>query len=497
MNPNTCDREETIVTIPRLEDRSSRFEYRLQGDAYETNLSNIDEMIKDMREDLKSNRGDHVATSVEEDTGETIPSPQPWWDMGSRCAFEWVKESFLCILSERARGLLRQEGIHFFQWRGYDSKVTLDASRCSMASMLKPWTPSKHGNVPQPLGITQLREDTRNEAGIMKRAMENLILKFDTESSRSESLATISNSVRVLLDTRARKGSATMEYRRSSRKRSIMVVSVAIVVSRWWMGRCLDKLLDLISCYVTLRDRMDTYFFHPIRRMEEEKENFRSMWNNIKDSYDAFLCSKDLIPLRGELPRYLDILTNEDVDFEMDFVRLLRDYIDYGEGLDSRDSTDEHDKYRIELNELEDSLRLADRRWSEVRVQHSRMKVVLEEEMKSSLHLLMSTTYATFERDIGRLTREWRESRSVLDRREREDMSHFAMERSVAEGWISNCEGRWIRHDHVNWIGEVRILQSAIEVQEEYLLRIDEFEESYVDLIHLWRIVFSFSNGDQ
>lgn len=542
-----------------------------------------------------------------------LRSPDAWWSAGVRYAFDWLRECFLERLSSSANALLRDAGLTFFRWRDYDDRVTLDASSCSLALMLKPWLPvegaltmrtdgasHEEPSGASPVGIAARREEATNEARMLQQSLRQLLAGLESDARKHEKsniplaevLRGAANAMRTLVTVADKERDSTLALYLETMRHSVVAARAMALTQKWLYDRARERLKRRVDLYARYRDSVDGEFMRPSLRTQEQQSRFRLLWSEVRDAYARFLRQQGLEDVDPAATEALEVTAAgmQEEDFTPSTVNLLRQYIhhmkrlahanvmttsataegnfadgaardanpvrrlyvllekkkrelsDLNEDLtrttdllrqggltsEQRQSLEEraadlqtrrreiarlaensvrvlrryveypqdgHNRWLQMLDRLETNLEGASREWSRVRAAKERRRVQLEEEVKSSLESLEKNVYRAYDRDAQRLLGRWNAKQRLLEKRREQDAKQLAMEKYVANEWLSTFERKLVYFGgeavYPRKIGEFRSLFSMASGAQEAVDRIDRFEQAYRHLLPLWRLVFA------
>jgi hypothetical protein len=316
-----------------------------QGDTYETTLEGINDLIKNLTTSLdvcdkKARDVDQDPTQEHDDNYEPISNPDAWWDVGVRHVFDWLRESFHRKLCYESKTIIERANITFFSWKEYTGKITLDAASCSLTMMLKPWTAPNilfTEEVCYPQGVSERKEDANVELCTLSRTAERIVQQFENDAcdctssnpALSEVLNGCANAMKTLLALRDKEQEYVKTYRRDTRYNAVIAVNAIAIVQKWVFSRSIEKTKAVVDCYLQYSDQIRASFMDPIKKLMNQKDQFRGLWEQVKYRYDRFLKTKGLKNQDESAADAMDIICSFSnvEDFGIDNIKLMKNYV--------------------------------------------------------------------------------------------------------------------------------------------------------------------------
>jgi hypothetical protein len=324
-----------------------------QDQCFETSLGGINDLIQNLTSSLqvceKKSRayGSSAVPSVKEMSSrygshEVDPTvaPENWWDSGIKYVFEWIREIWMERVACAAKEQIDRSGITFFTWKEYTGKVTMDAAAYSLAMMLKKWTPADRLVTDEscpPVGVEDRKEDAQTEVKSLVSTAERIIKQFEKDSlvhsasnpPLSEILAGCANAMRTLLMLQQKECEYLAEHRKDVRYFAVVAVNAVTIVQKWIFDQSLCKLKKALQYYRTYNDQIKTSFSDPMRRLTAQRDKFRTLWEQVKSNYDAFLASQGLKDRDESAVDAMDVLffSQNGDEFGIESVKLMKNYV--------------------------------------------------------------------------------------------------------------------------------------------------------------------------
>jgi hypothetical protein len=243
-------------------------------------------------------------------------------------------------MSHHAKELIEKSGVTFFTWKEYGGKVTMDAAACSLALMLKPWTPPDRMATDEscpPVGIQERKEDAQSEVDTLLSTAERIIKQFEKDSCNtsssnaplSEILGGCANAMKTLLLLQKKEHEYMKEYRNDVRYFAVVAVNAVTIVQKWIYDQSLCKLKKALQYYRNYSDQIQTSFSDPMARLSSQKDKFRTLWEQVKSKYDTFLASQGLKEKDESAVDAMDVLffSQNGDEFGIDSVKLMKNYV--------------------------------------------------------------------------------------------------------------------------------------------------------------------------